>query len=913
MAHPSADRARRHEIEAVFDAAIELAPVDRASWIAARCAGDHRLRVEVEALIAAHERMGGILEQDGAAAAAAVLPDMSRDRRIGSYRVLRELGRGGMGIVYLAERDDGQYRQRVAVKLLHANPDANELRHRFLAERQILASLRHPGIAQLLDGGIDRGELPYLVMEYVDGAPITTHCDRRMLGIEARLRLFLDVCGAVHHAHRNLIIHRDLKPGNVFVSGDGRVKLLDFGVAKLLASAPGPVDQPLTRAGARPMTPEYASPEQVLGEPLTTASDVYSLGVLLYELLTGRRPYYLTTDSPGELWEVVCSREAERPSAVVARPFPSVAGTALASATPGDAARARGFSPERLRRALRGDLDAIVMMALRKGAAERYGSADMLREDLQRYLDGLPVFARRGSRVYRARKFLARHRVESGAAAIVIVSLAVGVSAALRQASVAARERDVAEEARAEAALSLRQSERVTSFLVGLYDANAVAPGGSAVTARNMLRRGAAQVEALRRQPLEQARMLEAMGRVHVAMASYPEARESLERSLQLRVAQLGPDHPEVARTLFHLVDVLRRMGRYDEAEALSRRALAIRMATFGAQHPATAELLAQRASLFVYRSDLRAAEALSRRALDIRRRTLPPTDSLIALSLDQHASHLRRLGRDAEAEAELRAAIAVRRGTEGPGSADAAVLELRLGNVVLETRGDTAQAESLMRSALEIIRSALGDDHPRTAWAMSELAEFVSLRGKQREAEQLALSAVAIRRKAFGAQSVFVAEFDKVLANVYIRGGRWADAERIQREALSIQERMLGARHSAYAGTLGEWADALTGLARYDEAIAAKRRVIEIRRRALGNGNNLYGIDVARLAHVYARKGDYSIADSLYRVALASQARYVPTTHPDVRHIYRLMAERYRLDGKGHAAAAYDRLALPR
>ena len=514
MARQLIDAALRHEIESIFETAIELAPADREYWLAERCGTDPRLRAEVDALLAAHERAEGMLEASVAVAAAEALKDVERGRRIGAYRVLRELGRGGMGVVYLAERDDGQYEHRVAIKLLRAGPEADDLHRRFVAERQILASLKHRGIAQLLDGGVTEGDIPYLVMEYVDGVPITTYCDQRKLGIDERLRLFHDVCGAVHYAHQNLIIHRDIKPGNILVSPDGGAKLLDFGIAKLLNPALGASDQPLTRTELRAMTPEYASPEQVRGETVTTASDVYALGIVLYELLSGQRPYHLTSGSPQELMEVVCTRVPERPSSV---------------------------AEPRVRPLLSGDLDAIVMMALRKDATDRYGSVDLLWGDIQRHLDGLPVLAHRGSRLYRTRKFLGRHRVESAAAALVALSLAIGAGAAIRQATLAGHERDRAERALADAEQSLKQSESVTGFLVGLFDVTTPMPGATALTARELVRRGAMQLETFQGQPLVQARMLEAMARVHMTMAQYPEARVALERALALRVARLGP------------------------------------------------------------------------------------------------------------------------------------------------------------------------------------------------------------------------------------------------------------------------------------------------------------------------------------------------------------------------------------
>lgn len=363
-AHDDASNAAsdRHAlIDEVFDEALDISTERRAAWLESRCRDDASLRHEVELLLAAHDQTDSPLDIPAAAHLATLIPEPMRGRRIGPYRVLRELGRGGMGVVYLAERDDGQFRRRVAVKVLRASQDADELHKRFLAERQILASLNHPHIAQLLDGGVSDGQLPYLVIEYVDGLPITEYCDRHQLDIPARLRLFREMCAAVCHAHQNLILHRDLKPGNVLVTGDGHVKLLDFGIAKILNPSLSGVEQPVTRTAFRLMTPAYASPEQVRGDTLTTRSDVYALGLLLYELIAGRPAHRITTDSPREVYQVVCERDPQRPSDVVMN-------GALDADAPraSELAAARGTTPDRLRRQLRGDLDAIVAMALRK-------------------------------------------------------------------------------------------------------------------------------------------------------------------------------------------------------------------------------------------------------------------------------------------------------------------------------------------------------------------------------------------------------------------------------------------------------------------------------------------------------------------------------------------------------------------
>jgi serine/threonine-protein kinase len=498
----------RPRADDLFEAALEVAEAERGAWLERACGGDAALRHEVEELLAAHALSRGILD-----ARAAASPSAPGLRRIGPYRVHRELGRGGTGVVYLAERDDGQFRRLVAIKLLRGSPDAEELRSRFLAERQILASLDHPNIAQLLDAGVTDGQLPYLVMEYVEGLPITTYCDRHRLDVKARLRLFQSVCAAVHHAHRNLVIHRDLKPSNILVTASGQVKLLDFGIAKLQNPVLGGVPLAVTRTDVRVTTPEYASPEQVRGEPLSTASDIYALGVVLYELLTGSRPHGAPGGgSAGELAGLIDAREPVRPSMAVALRQGGAEdgrGGADGALTPAAVAAARDTTPERLSRALKGDLDAIVMMALRSEPSRRYGSADLLAEDVRRYLEGQPVLAHKGSRRYYARKYLERHRAVAAVAALAALSLASGAGLAVWQAGVARTERDRAELARAEteaaprqAEQALRHSEEVTAFLVGLFEAgDPAASAGDLVTARDLLGRGMARIEALSGSP----------------------------------------------------------------------------------------------------------------------------------------------------------------------------------------------------------------------------------------------------------------------------------------------------------------------------------------------------------------------------------------------------------------------------
>ncbi|NNM31416.1 MAG: serine/threonine protein kinase, partial [Gemmatimonadetes bacterium] len=397
---------RWSEIDEVFQEALELDPDAWDAFLAQRCPDDPHVLEAVRALLQADRRATSFLDSS----AEALAPDdfaeavregkAGRDRvgdRVGAFRVDRLLGRGGMGGVYLAERADGAFEQTVAIKLLRPGLDTRDFVGRLLAERRILSSLEHPNIARLLDGGsTDRG-LPYLVLEYVDGIPITEYCRRHGCTIDQRLELFIQVARAVQYAHSNLVVHRDIKPSNILVTDEGRVKLLDFGIAKLLGPDGGRPEGPLTRTGLRPLTPDYASPEQIKGEPVTTASDVYQLGVLLYRLLTGAPPYRVA--ATGGTLESAISTVRPRP------PSDAVVATAKEAGHSGSSPR----SPSRLRKRLRGDLDTIVLKALRKEPARRYATALEMADDVRRHLDGRPITARRESRLYRTGKFLRRN------------------------------------------------------------------------------------------------------------------------------------------------------------------------------------------------------------------------------------------------------------------------------------------------------------------------------------------------------------------------------------------------------------------------------------------------------------------------------------------------------------------------
>ncbi len=403
---------RWQKIEELFQQATELPTDLRPSFIQRAAGHDPDLRQQLESLLSAHEKSGDFLEDPavpgGIGQALGRSEEAPSRGRIGPYKLLRRIGEGGMSQVHLAVRDDDQYQQLVALKIIRRGMDTQDLLSRFRRERQILAGLDHPNIAKLLDGGSTEDGLPYFVMDHIEGVPIDEYCDRGRLSVDERLRLFLQVCTAVVYAHQNLVVHRDLKARNILVTSDGTPKLLDFGIAKLLRPEQFPVPVEVTAANMRPMTPYYASPEQVQGKPITTASDVYSLAVLLYRLLTGHFPYRFEKWTPREVERLVLEQEPESPSAAVGRveSFPAPGGQGEQSITPQDVSRARRANPQQLRRKLAGDLDKIRLMALRKEPQRRYASVAQFAEDLRRYLAGEPVVAHRGTLRYRAAKFL---------------------------------------------------------------------------------------------------------------------------------------------------------------------------------------------------------------------------------------------------------------------------------------------------------------------------------------------------------------------------------------------------------------------------------------------------------------------------------------------------------------------------
>jgi serine/threonine protein kinase/Tfp pilus assembly protein PilF len=845
----SSDPARWPRLAAILDQALTLDAVQRSAFLDRACTGDAELRAHVDRLLAGD--LMAFLDSPAAALAAPLVasPDLPAGdplvgTTVGAYRVLGRLAAGGMGAVYLAERADGQFRQRVALKLIKRGMDSEEIHRRFLAERQILAGLSHPCVARLLDGGVTADARPWFAMEYVDGEPITAHCERARLGTAERLRLFEDVCRAVRYAHQNLVVHRDLKPSNILVTADGQVKLLDFGVAKLLHEATG--DETLTRAGTQVMTPEFAAPEQVRGESITTATDVYALGAVLYELLTNVRAQRLERTSPTEMERVICTAVPEAPSTAVARAFPA------------DRDRSRQ---------LRGDLDTIVLKALQKEPRRRYPSADALLADLERYREGLPVQARPDSRLYRAGKFASRHRGAVAATLAVFAALVAGLAVAARQATVARREAATATEVR--------------NFVKGLFNVATPAESrGRQITAAELVERGTRQVDsALARQPevqlellhflgevnrdlglfsladtlfqrstalarrlygtggLAEAKELAGWGTVAFFQAEYPRSESLLRSALEIR-RQRGVDDSTLGANLSDLAMTLQSRGAYAEAESLFLQSLAISRRLYGENHAETANDLANVGDVRWHARDIPGADSVYREALAIRRRLLAPDHPQVLASMHGLAG-------------------------------------------ALQVEGKLVEAESLERRAVAGERKVYRGAHPELATALQQLEQILEDRGKYAEAESVLVEALAVRRRFLAPDHPETRALQAGLGVLRYRMGDLRGAETATREALTSDERSLGPDHPTTLTIRQNLGAILNGLGRTAEAEPLLLAALEGRRRALGDSAPDVGQTLRNVGALRTRQGRWAEAERAFREAIATERRTLPADHP--------------------------------
>ena len=832
------DRWRR--VEAIFDEAAAMARPERAAFLDRACGGDAGLRAEVESLLAADADADAFLAEPAMGAGSLA------GTRLGDYRLEEKIGDGGMSTVYRAVRADDAYEQKVAVKVVRLGGEFAGLQKRFRAERQILASLDHPGIARLLDGGTTADGRPYLVMEHIEGQPLDRYCDERRLGIDARIDLFRQVCAAVQYAHQNLVVHRDLKPSNILVTGDGVPRLLDFGIAKLLES--GPDDAFPTLTGQRMMTPQYASPEQVQGGPITTATDVYSLGVVLYQLLTGRLPYPLAATTAGALERAVVEQEPPRPSVHADRPP--------------------------LRRKLQGDLDNIVLMALRKEPQRRYATVGLLAEDLRRHREKLPVMARPATVAYRTRRFVERHKVGVAAASLALAVI-LGLAGTMTvQAIRLARQRD---EIRAER----DKAQKIAHFVEQVFAGSD--PGetrGEEMTARELLDKGAARTLAeLQDQPETQSALALVIGRVYERLGLTDRARPLLEQSLATRRALRGEGHVDVAESLLALATLDQSHGAFGAAEARQREAIPILRQALGPQHVRVGDALQDLSSTLIALARYPEAESAVREALAIHRAAQGDSGAAVAADLSNLGSVLRKMGRLPEAEAAHRDALAIGRKVFGPVHP---LLNRQINNlaVVLNDQGSYAEGETLAREALAVTRKLYGDRHPDVALQLSNLAAILHGRGDYPAAIATAREALEMRRALFGPENPQVAMSLGSLGDALEKSGDRAAARPLFEEALRIERKVLGPEHPRCAAELNRLAEIALAEGNLGTAEAQAREGLRIREKALGPNHPDVGSSLVTLGSIRLAAGHRAEAEETIRRGIALLAAALPKGH---------------------------------
>ena len=905
------NRERWLQIKQIVNACLDMEPEGRAAYITRVCDGDSVLLGDVNSLLASHAELGDFMEMqalkqelDGASKVASTVlvqdsapPDspgedasLGGERliglRIGAYQIVEKIGSGGMGEVYRAFRADDQYCKQVAIKLVRAGPESQALVQRFKNERQILASLDHPNIARLFDGGRTKEGVPYFVMELVHGQPMDEYCDQHKPSITDRLKLFLQVCAAVQYAHQRLIIHRDIKPSNILVTPEGVPKLLDFGLAKILDEGATPELYETTLTGYRVLTPGYASPEQVRGDSITIASDVYSLGVVLYELLTGRSPYRVASRTPHDLARAACEEEPEKPSSAV-RPTQSH-GIGSLAIDPAKAAEVRLSSLDRLSKRLSGDLDTIVLMALRKEPRRRYGSVEQFVQDIQRHLENHPVIARGDTPFYRASKFVRRHRVGVALVAstfALITSLSIALTV---QSARLIRERD--------------KAQQVSALFADLFTlADPDQARGAQITAQEILDRGVERIRGgLRGQKEVKASLIDLLATVYHKLGLYEQAAQLIQQSLDLRRQSFAPDQREIANSMQRLGVVYNDQAKYDDAIAVLRQTFELRRRLLGATDSATAVTMTYLGLAYFRKADYAHAQPLFEQAAAIQRNNQSQTaelaDCLTGLALLHYAK-----GEYAKSEPLLWQSLEIRRKVFG---AEHSQIADTLNNLasVMSRLGRDKESERLQREAISILRKVL-PNHPKLATTLNNLGLILLARGDEIAAEPLFRESIEIRRARLNALHPDLAQTLNNLGFLLYSWGRLTEARPLLEEALKIRRKALGSNHPATLDSLGNFGRLLQDESHQAQAEAMLREAVEKGEKIIGPEHPIFAIHLTNLASLLADKGDSSGAEGLYRRSLAIRRKTLPAGHPHMA--YSLLGLGQVLTAKGDVSAA--------
>lgn len=827
--------ARWQKIGCLFDEALNIETGKRRQWLKKQCGGDMALFEEVSSLLEADESGAAPILQEP-------LVDRPREmksyigRTFGVYRISRYIASGGMGQVFLAHRHDGQYEQQVVVKIIHSSLTSSSFVQRFRRERQILAGLNHPYIAHVLDGGVSDSGEPYLVMSYAEGLPLDVYLKKRRPDLEHRLQLFLQICEAVAYAHRHLVVHRDLKPDNIFVNEQGQIKLLDFGIAKVLEENDSGFQTVLSDSPA-PFTPQYAAPEQIAGEPITTSADVYALGVILYQMLSGRLPYRVNTTNRPLALERVRDTIPERPS------------KCLVPALPYNAGR------------LRGDLDTICLKALKKESLLRYESVEMLKNDIVRYRQGLPIVARDDSLTYRLQKFVGRHRIAVGlSTAFTLILLGVVVLYTLQLQKETGRAQQEA-----------LKSKQVAAFLTDLFDAaGPQSTHGRTITPRELVQRGTEKIEkSLSQQPAIQAGMFALIGDVYRRIGEYEQAIEMQNKALERNLTLYGGQSEQTARSYLLLADLHYETGDIPLAQSYYERALKLEGQVQLQRARFRADILTGLGNLRYEEGKYTVADSFYSQSLRLYRSEEQADSTSIANALNGLGDTARKLGRYEEAEAYYKRALALRKRLLGDDHADVAHTLNHLSRLYYTT-GNYLQATSYARQALALRASIYGYKHLETTASLANLANILNKVGQAAEAEsyyRLALNSLHIL---LGKEHPYIAAVTNSLGETLYKQGKIDSAAILFRQSIAMNEQILPPGHINHATPMVSLGRLLKEQGAMPEALSLLQKAYDILTTKLGQENRRTALAANALADCLLAQGKYERAGTLLKNSIA-------------------------------------------
>ncbi len=805
------DPLKWEKIKKIFEISLNLPETEKEDYITESAEGDEEIISEVRSLIHSIKTAGDFLDNPG------INLNEQKDsfigRKLGPYLVEKVIAAGGMGIVYLAVRDDAEFKKQVAVKLIRSGLNNKYLTERFKTEKQTLAYLDHPYIAKLLDAGSTDDGTPYLIMDYIDGEPIDVYCDKNRLTLSERLELFSKVCSAVHYAHQNLVVHRDIKPSNIMVTEKGEPKLLDFGIAKILSSDSPDAGRDLTKTGYWQLTPEYASPEQVKGENIATTSDVYSLGILLYKILTGHNPYRFKSYLPTEIHKVVCFEEPQKPSIKVESSEELIKQDGSVKEINAETvSNSRGTSIEHLKRKLKGDIDNIILKAIRKEPWRRYGSVEQFSEDIKRYSDGLPVIARNDTMGYLLSKFIKRHKTGVAMSAISVLLLIAGILGIAWQASIAAKERDKAK-------LEASKSERINTFMQDIFAAPNPEVEGKDVKVVDVLKNASEKIDKeLSDDPDIKVSVLYTIGTTYIGLGLYDDAEKYLKNSLAVCEKNFSLNDPQTAKVMEQLAYDYQLKSNYSKADSLYKEALKIFRVNGGEISSDEATALSDFGSSLYNQGKYDESKKYQTEALNAYRKIYGDTDARVVRSLSNLGTVAGETGDWNTASQYIKEVLEIFLKTDGKESVN---YSRALSNyaTTLEVQGNLDDAITAQREAVEIKKRVQGKDHPDAMLAQLNLADELTKRGDFKESAELSREAMESLDKSLPHINALTAYSRVIYAKALIKLENFKKALPFINEALKIREKLYSPDHWLITTTRALLGVCLVGIKQYSRA----------------------------------------------------------------------------------------------